>query len=264
MPHFLRKLKMVPILIYYKIKGKKSRDYAGQWDSFWSTVKKTGTDGEVIWDTSDMTETHLAFDKFSKHMDLSLPILDLGCGNGRRSRFLAERCPRVIGVDVSASAIKLAKEESAGYDNLEFRVVNATDISEAQKLHREFEDLNIFMRGVFHAIKGPDRPAFVSNIRTLLGDRGALYQIETDSQVLDYMLARPDPTPTGLPRLMQNVVQHGLLPEGFGPEDLRRWYPESEWQIFESGDDEITMLDFSDGAARAPAHYVIAKPRSAN
>src|SRR5688572_30905432 len=43
--------------------------------------------------------------------DLSVPIVDLGCGNGRQSRYLARYFDQVIGADVSPSAIELARQE---------------------------------------------------------------------------------------------------------------------------------------------------------
>ena len=48
------------------------------------------------------------------------PALDLGCGEGLLVRRLAERVDAVTGVDTSGEMIRLARERSAGLDNVTF------------------------------------------------------------------------------------------------------------------------------------------------
>lgn len=48
------------------------------------------------------------------------PALDLGCGEGLLVRRLAGRVDAVTGVDASAEMIRLARERSAGLDNVTF------------------------------------------------------------------------------------------------------------------------------------------------
>jgi 2-polyprenyl-3-methyl-5-hydroxy-6-metoxy-1,4-benzoquinol methylase len=43
-----------------------------------------------------------------------LDVLDLGCGTGRMSRWLAAQGARVTGVDFSAGALAIARSESSG------------------------------------------------------------------------------------------------------------------------------------------------------
>jgi ubiquinone/menaquinone biosynthesis C-methylase UbiE len=54
-------------------------------------------------------------------------VLDLGCGNGWATRLLAERARegRVVGIDISDEMIRLARESSAGIENVEYRVASA-------------------------------------------------------------------------------------------------------------------------------------------
>ncbi len=64
-----------------------------------------GTIGEV-----DFIEAEIGQDK-------SKTILDIGCGTGRHSIELAKRCYRVIGIDLSESQLKKAREKAAS-DNV--------------------------------------------------------------------------------------------------------------------------------------------------
>lgn len=59
----------------------------------------------------------LKYLKKEKHLPMSdLRVLDLGCGTGRNSNYLAERGNFVFGLDLAANALKLASEraEKAG------------------------------------------------------------------------------------------------------------------------------------------------------
>lgn len=60
-------------------------------------------------------------------------VLDIGCGDGKITAQIAERVPLgtvVVGVDVSSSMIKFAREKfpEEKYPNLSFRVCNAEDV----------------------------------------------------------------------------------------------------------------------------------------
>lgn len=59
-------------------------------------------------------------------------ILDAGCGTGYKSLVLAEANPgaKIVGVDISAESVKLAKQrlEYHGFDNAEFHVLSIYDV----------------------------------------------------------------------------------------------------------------------------------------
>jgi 2-polyprenyl-3-methyl-5-hydroxy-6-metoxy-1,4-benzoquinol methylase len=56
-------------------------------------------------------------------------VLDVGCGTGRTSRYLADRGATVSGIDFSAKAIEVAKRQSSG-SNPEFKVQSVFDIDD--------------------------------------------------------------------------------------------------------------------------------------
>lgn len=51
--------------------------------------------------------------------------LEIGCGTGAFARQLAERCGRVVGLDLSAEMIRVARARSSRVENLEFQLADA-------------------------------------------------------------------------------------------------------------------------------------------
>jgi SAM-dependent methyltransferase len=100
----IRKFLLLPGLIRASVRLR--RRGARGWEQFWSGVQRTGPGGDVLWDVAERTE------------------VDLGCGNGRFTRLLAGRFPVVVGIDVAASAVRLAEAESAGQPGVSYRVVD--------------------------------------------------------------------------------------------------------------------------------------------
>ncbi len=50
--------------------------------------------------------------------------LDIGCGTGAFTRLLAGRSDHVLGLDLSPQMIRVARERSPGYPNIEFQVAD--------------------------------------------------------------------------------------------------------------------------------------------
>lgn len=51
--------------------------------------------------------------------------MEIGCGTGEFARLLAERSDRVFGIDLSPNMIRIARERSKQYPNIDFQVANA-------------------------------------------------------------------------------------------------------------------------------------------
>jgi SAM-dependent methyltransferase len=256
----LRKVRAGPWILYYKMRSKSPRDYGGLWNDYWQDAHSTESENDVLWDVADDDELDAAVDKMVPHLDSSLPVLDLGCGNGRRARFLASRFDRVVGVDVSPAAIDLAREQSTDVANVSYRVLDVTDPNAVQSFCAEIGPMNVYMRTVFHVIHPKDRPNFIASLAALVADRGLVYQLETDGRALDYFLGHPEDSPTGLPKLMHRVVEHGIIPHGFGADDCDRWYGGSGWSVIESGETVVHTQPVGGVPGRVPAYYVIARP----
>ena len=70
--------------------------------------------------------------------------LDIACGSGRNSRFIAQSAKRVIGIDISDIAIAQARELSSNLANVHFLIA---DLDKGLPLNRAF-DLIVLVRFV--------------------------------------------------------------------------------------------------------------------
>ena len=77
--------------------------YLTSWESFWSTT--TETPGEIFWDTNPAHAAQQDLVLFQGYADARLPMIDPGCGNGTQTRFLADHFARVIGTEISPTAV---------------------------------------------------------------------------------------------------------------------------------------------------------------
>ncbi len=54
-------------------------------------------------------------------------VLEIGCGWGDFARYLAGRSSHVLAVDLSPEMIRVAREQNAGFPNIEFQVADAME-----------------------------------------------------------------------------------------------------------------------------------------
>jgi SAM-dependent methyltransferase len=260
----LGSLRLFSHLLRFRLKEGSPRNYKKQWDSFWQTVHATGRGGEVLWDNIPERAAAEDLKVFKRHVDDRIPLLDLGCGNGRQTRFLARHFRKVIGVDIAPAAVELARRETVEEKNVEYGLLDATNPAEAEAFHQEHGDVNIYMRGVFHCVQQKDRANFVRSLEILLGERGTLYMIELQHGALSVLRKVPGDSPSGLPRLVHSVVRHGIRPIGFNWKDRRTYYPEDRWRILGQGHEVAinTVLQVNGKETRVPATYLILRPRT--
>lgn len=249
------------VLAYYQIRGRQAR--GGPWESFWDDVRCHHPEGPVLWDDLPAGAAAIDLERFQRAFDPRLPLLDIGCGNGQQTRFLAQSYRHVIGVDVSASAVDLAARQSRAFPNISYRVLDGTEPEAAAALASEIGDANIYLRGVLHVLPGRERAHFVESLRILLGRRGTLYLVEVNDHALARLsLFHDDLTPSGLPAAVEQVVKHGVRPRGFEPADRRSLFPESQWYVLGEGEATIHTVPLAGAeGANLPATWSLLRPR---
>jgi SAM-dependent methyltransferase len=259
------KFLLIPQLMWYGMRA--PRDQGMAWDRFWAGIKRTGPGGDVLWDAASADELDNMLERVLAHMDKSLPIVDIGCGNGRFSRLFAAHFPRVLGIDISPHAIQKANEESLNLQNIAYRVVDASLPGVGRQLAEELGEVNVYMRGVFHVFDAGQRANAVANLRDILGKRGAVYCVETnyEGDPLDQLVAQ-GATPTTMPEPLRKCIEAGIKPpRHFGETQLREFFPPEQWKTLESGPTTMrgvpltTKGDFE----RIPSFYAIVRQQTA-
>ena len=238
------------------------REVSTRWDRYWTGVTATGDGGDVLWDSSSPDEARRYLELLGTHVDPRLPVIDLGCGNGRFTRTLATRYPRAVGLDLSPAAIARARQETVDQrppqhpdrpaptarQEPEFRTEDMTVDGVGRRLHDELEDANVFVRGVLHVLDGDARRRFVANIRALTGVDGSVLIAETNHRgtLLDY-LESLGAGPRGVPHPLARAIASGLpTPRPFGPAELDSCFPPDSW--------EHAMVDEHNVITAVPMH----------
>ena len=186
--------------------------YLTSWESFWST--STGTPGEIFWDADPAHAAQQDLALFQDYADPQLPLIDLGCGNGTQTRFLANHFARVIGTEISPAAVRIAQTKNAA-PNASYRVLDVLCPDDAQALHEEIGDANVYMRAVLHQLSPADHATAIQSIERLLGTKGILYLIELSSAAEPFFarLIQQYGPPPGLARVFQHQITPGMLQE---------------------------------------------------
>jgi len=96
-------------------------------------------------------------------------VLDLGCGTGNYAIYLAKLGFRVTGIDISQTAIQLAKDNAQKANvTCEFLVGNVIEEHVFMEKRYEF----IYDWEMLHHIYPEDRPKYIRNVHDHLSDEG--------------------------------------------------------------------------------------------
>lgn len=257
----IQKFLVIPQLVWYGMRA--PREAGKAWDRYWSGIQRTGAGGDVLWDAASQDELDRVLARILARMDTTLPMVDVGCGNGRFSRLLAAHFPRVLGVDISSHAVERARAESSGAGNVDYRVADASQPGVGRELARELGEVNVFMRGVFHVFDAAQRRNAVDNLGEMLGRRGAVFCMETnyEGDPLDQLVAQ-GATMTSLPEPVRRCIAAGVKPpRHFGEVEVRDFFPAGGWQIVESSPIVIHGLPMTTNAEfePIPGYYAIVR-----
>jgi len=228
--------------------------YLTSWESFWST--STGTAGEIFWDADPAHAAQQDVALFQGSVDPQIPLIDLGCGNGTQTRFLANHFARVIGTEISPAAVEIARTKNAA-PNASYRVLDVLCPDDAQALHQEIGDANVYMRAVLHQLSPADHATAIQSIERLLGRTGVLYLVELSSAAEPYfakLITQYGPPP-GLARVFQHQITPGMVNEN----DLDVLFPADRFTLLRTGPSHIhTVHTLPTGeVVKVPAFYAI-------
>ena len=112
-----------------------------------------------------------AFVRVASEGGFTGPVLDAGCGTGEHGLLAASLGLPVLGIDLAATAIEIARAKAAdrGLD-AEFVVADAFELD---RLERSFE--TVLDCGLFHTCDNDERLKYVSNLASVTKNEGTLY-----------------------------------------------------------------------------------------
>ncbi|WP_447041222.1 methyltransferase domain-containing protein [Streptomyces sp. DSM 118878] len=221
--------------------------YKEAWEAFWQAAP--AEQGAVFWDAEPALTAALHLALFEPHLVAEgLPLVDLGCGNGTQTRFLAGGFPRVVGVDLSAAAIERARRaDPAG--EAEFRQLDAVEKGAAGLLHEELGDANVYMRGVLHQCDPADRQPLADAIAALTGERGRAFVVELSEAAKPVLLGLAT-RPEGPPPKLAPVFAHGLTPAEVLDDAVPQHLAAAGLAVLASGELPLVTTEFTPEGSR--------------
>jgi len=240
------------------------------WDAYWASVDHGGSGGDVLWDAATQRGLAWTRDQTVAHFDPALPVVDVGCGNGTQALLLAGHFRTVVGVDVSAAAIELARQRAsaAAPDGcLSFQVLDLT----APGAGRALADtlglgaVNVHLRGLLHILDDPQRRALVTNLADLVDGAGTVLLVETafsgsPLRYLEFLGVGPRRFPATVSRCLRAGIP---APRMFDRVELLRWFTKNAWHLRSSGDVTLDVVTpgVAAGITVVPAFYAVLRPR---
>ncbi|MEE1811757.1 methyltransferase domain-containing protein [Streptomyces sp. BE133] len=238
-----------------------SQRYREAWEGFWSAT--SDAPGEAIWDADPSLSSGPHSELLLPYVDTSLPVADLGCGNGTQTRYLATRFPRAIGVDLSHAAI--AHAHRADPDGVaEFAQLDLVDAEAVAALHERIGDTNVYMRAVIHQSEPEARPAVAAAVATMVGERGRAFVAELTPASKE-VLQQAAQGPGGPPEKLRRVLDHGLKPAGATEEEVPQLLRAAGLTTLAGGDTALAQTEYLPDGTRIdlPARWFVLAPSSA-
>ncbi|PWI14345.1 SAM-dependent methyltransferase [Streptomyces sp. Act143] len=221
--------------------------YREAWEGFWREAPEE--QGAVFWDAEPALTAGLHLALFEPQLtDPGLPLVDLGCGNGTQTRYLADRFPRVLGVDLSEAAVEHARHaDPAGQAG--YRVLDAATKGEAESLHAEIGDANVYVRGVLHQCEPDDRQPFVDGLAALLGERGRAFLVELSEAAKPVLMGLAQ-NPSGPPPKLAPIFRHGIAPGEVSDAAVPGYLRAAGLSVLASGELPLTTTEYTADGAR--------------
>ncbi|MFF7450390.1 MULTISPECIES: methyltransferase domain-containing protein [unclassified Streptomyces] len=221
--------------------------YREAWEGFWREAP--GGQGAVLWDAEPAVTAGLHLSLFEPFVsDPVLPLVDLGCGNGTQTRFLADRFAHVLGVDLSEAAIDRARQaDPAG--QAAYRVLDAVEKDEAAALHAELGDSNVYMRGVLHQCEPDDRQPLMDGVATLLGERGRGFLVELSEAAKPILLGLAQGA-DGPPPKLAPIFRHGIAPGEVSDDTVPHYVRAAGLTVLAGGELPLATTDHAPDGTR--------------
>ncbi|MET9364720.1 class I SAM-dependent methyltransferase [Streptomyces sp. NPDC006632] len=233
-----------------------TRRYKDAWEGFWREAPDE--QGAVFWDAEPALTAARHLAHFAGRIDdPDLPMVDLGCGNGTQTRYLAGRFSNVTGVDLSLAAVEQAGGQDPGKE-AQFEQLDAADDKAVQALHDRLGDANVYVRGVLHQCEPADRRPVANAIATLLGDTGRAFVVEL-AEGAKPVLMRLAQDVQGPPPKLRAVLAHGIAPGEVSDSGLAKLLADAGLAVLAEGELPLLTTEYTPDGRRIelPSRWLV-------
>lgn len=157
------------------------------WDRFWTDLPQGP--GTSPWHVDPTYVAHAHLHLFGSVLDPSLPVIDVGCGDGSQTVAIGQHFDRVIGVDVAPSAVARAREQH-GAPNIEYEQLDLLKPEQAAALHDRIGDAGLYVRTVLHAFTPEELKLATASLAHLVGNSGGAFFYELAPASADFIAAQ--------------------------------------------------------------------------
>ncbi|MFF4182873.1 class I SAM-dependent methyltransferase [Streptomyces sp. NPDC001691] len=233
--------------------------YKDAWEGFWREAPDEP--GAVFWDAEPALTAARHLAHFGARIDRpELPLVDLGCGNGTQTRYLAGRFPKVIGTDLSLAAVEHARHQVPS-EEAEFEQLDATDAKAVHELHARVGDANVYVRGVLHQCEPADRQPVADAIATLIGTHGRACVVELAEAAKPVLMGLAQ-SPAGPPPKLRPVFAHGIAPGEVSDSALVDLLTTAGLTVLAEGELPLTTTEYDPDGRRIelPSRWLVLGP----
>ncbi|WP_219636149.1 class I SAM-dependent methyltransferase [Streptomyces sp. AJS327] len=235
--------------------------FEAMWDRFWTDL--SDTPGTSPWDVDPTYVAQAHLHLFGSVLDPSLPVVDVGCGDGAQTAAIAQRFDRVLGVDVSPQALERAREQHSG-PGVQYERLDLLHPEQAAALHDRIGDAGLYVRTVLHAFTPDELKLAVASLAHLAGDTGGAFFYELAPESGDFIRGQLENN--GVPaEKFGFVFERVPLPQSRPEGTLQRELAAAGFDIVSTApiDYQGTVSD-GGRAVNVPAFFVVARAKGAS
>lgn len=156
-------------MTYSKIKFQMDGTPKSQWEYIYQTIPVE----QIPWETGEPSPDLVRL-FVEKSIRKGTKVLDVGCGLGTQTRFMAQRGATPTGIDISQTAISKAREQLLSEkDTIANFIVG--DVCKMPMPTGAFEF--IYDRGCYHHLSVQQRREYVKEVSRVLAPQGLLHML---------------------------------------------------------------------------------------
>lgn len=140
--------------------------------SQWEYIYQSVPINQIPWETGEPSPDLISLFK-NKVIKKGMKVLDVGCGLGTQTRFMAQKGVLATGIDISETAIRKAREKLLKEELFANFVIG--DVGHMQFPNSSFDF--IYDRGCYHHLNFAQRQGYAKEVNRVLNPSGGLHML---------------------------------------------------------------------------------------